>query len=1635
LLVPVNLRSHLVVARLLVPVLIGLLGISTATQPAFGQGPLCPTCQYWGVSVTPDGTFDPNRATNSTGNTTIFTVQNIGNVPDTYIFACRTTGGVACTNVSPTSWTLNSFQSRNVTVTYDVGSSGGTLTLEAQGQDDLHPVSDTGYVFVTTPPVLTLVVPRATNGPDTAVVHSRTPLILVTYSADAAIDMSSLVLKIGNDTVSKLSRRNAGLAEWEVDSAHQLTPGVVQPLYVRICHVNSGCASITRQIVLDNSGPPIVSFAGMPLEVYGGAAEVETGFGIPAYFSMGTARSAGLVYSTRQSYPRALVNADIELTWPTGAPDQIKAILRDGIVALDSLTVNTPSCQSSGGRRCRVTLQGDLSGSTYPRAVRKWLNVEVRVTSGSTTKITVDSIEVVLVDRRSSPYGSGWFVSGIERLDSAGADMIVVEPNGTATLHRGFGGVYLSPPGDTRTLVWTGSQWEMRFRFSGCGATSRAVFDTQGRLVNVYDCHGNASTITYAAVDRISNIKDPLNKQITFFHNSVTAKLDSIRDTGGRVSRVTINASSQLVYDSIASPPGNSTKGTFSYTSYGGNNTVVLASVNDALGQAISYTYNARRRAYQTTLPAVLPETGTTPVSPVVTYRPQVLRGLDTLLSQDSIFGQVREPRGFWTRARTNRWGGALRTWDTLGTVLRAAYRPDGRVLWTEGKVADSSRVYTQYDTLDRPIRGYRLRTAIDTVMLDSLVYDSVERIARRYDPLRQYASYTYNTAGDVLTAITPTGDTTTYQWLSNGQLDRVRAPLQTGWTIYTYDATWKNSYQVTNASGLVLSTSVYDTLGRLLETNRKLTVRIIGEPAIPDTMQWRRTRTWYDALNRVDSTRIERSNNCAAPCDTPHWILDFQQVKHVYDRLGRDTARVNTRGKRTRYAYDALGRVRARWPFADSAAVVDSFRYDIAGNLRFAYTRRGNVIEHRYDVRGRDTLTIVPGVGNYRQGFAGPGDQLTRAWIDSYSDPIGGVIPGVSWVYSQAGLVLADTAQGNRLTTYQYDRFGRDTLVSDVRGTWRMRYDAVRGVLDTVMTAYGDTVRWTIDQRGRAVGPYISNGANPDYAMIPTWDQVGKLISVRDTHTVTVGHWQSDSTEPDLHLLPLWREQHGSGGPTIIAQDTVAHDGWERVTAIAYFKDGAALASASYSFDEDANLYPAGESRSYDAATTRLMARAGNTYGYDRVGNLDTATVGSTGWKYLYDALERLIAVRKNGTLLARYAYDVFGRRIVKRVYSGSNAGYLRMIYRGSAVAVEADSLGTLTLGYTSGLGIDNLVAVHKYADGSDYYVVQDALHSVRGLSRKDGTWIASWRYGIYGAVLDTAGAAPFALRYRWTGREYDLETGLFYFRARYYDPATQRFVQEDPIGFGGGANLYAYSDGNPTNTRDPSGLRATVQDAGINPATLELLGRLGCWDKVNCGGSSNLSGGGGGGGGGADGFDPWGQEDDYEDRWERDHPPGVAHVVQVCNEGNCDMVVMWVKHDDYDPSVGHVEELVFAAARAAVDAGVYSFGVSSITCCEHRDGSAHYAGNAMDVSWIGNARVYDLSHSRDLTWWTYGMFSMSLEYSNLLPIGAGLIGPDGGIRRTGVDSWRTMNLDEDTRRQHQDHIHIEYCAGRANC
>jgi RHS repeat-associated protein len=107
--------------------------------------------------------------------------------------------------------------------------------------------------------------------------------------------------------------------------------------------------------------------------------------------------------------------------------------------------------------------------------------------------------------------------------------------------------------------------------------------------------------------------------------------------------------------------------------------------------------------------------------------------------------------------------------------------------------------------------------------------------------------------------------------------------------------------------------------------------------------------------------------------------------------------------------------------------------------------------------------------------------------------------------------------------------------------------------------------------------------------------------------------------------------------------------------------------------------------------------------------------------------------------------------------------------------------------------------------ASKSDNYMT-DALGSTLALTDATGAINTQYSHEAYGNTTQSGIVSDNA--YQYTGREND-GTGLYYYRARYYDTQTSRFISQDPIGFGGGVNQFAYVEGNPIGKVDPSGLK----------------------------------------------------------------------------------------------------------------------------------------------------------------------------------------------------------------------------------
>ena len=125
----------------------------------------------------------------------------------------------------------------------------------------------------------------------------------------------------------------------------------------------------------------------------------------------------------------------------------------------------------------------------------------------------------------------------------------------------------------------------------------------------------------------------------------------------------------------------------------------------------------------------------------------------------------------------------------------------------------------------------------------------------------------------------------------------------------------------------------------------------------------------------------------------------------------------------------------------------------------------------------------------------------------------------------------------------------------------------------------------------------------------------------------------------------------------------------------------------------------------------------------------------------------------------------------------------------------------GATTLSYVHGRAFDEPLAVY---DGAFSYFHADGLGSIVKVTSASGVVNLTRQYDAWGNLETGAGEQAYA----FTGREWDPETGLYYYRARYYDSRLGRFVSEDPIGIAGGINLHAYVSSQPTALTDPSGL-----------------------------------------------------------------------------------------------------------------------------------------------------------------------------------------------------------------------------------
>ncbi len=283
------------------------------------------------------------------------------------------------------------------------------------------------------------------------------------------------------------------------------------------------------------------------------------------------------------------------------------------------------------------------------------------------------------------------------------------------------------------------------------------------------------------------------------------------------------------------------------------------------------------------------------------------------------------------------------------------------------------------------------------------------------------------------------------------------------------------------------------------------------------------------------------------------------------------------------------------------------------------------------------------------------------------------------------------------------------------------------------------------------------------------------------------------------------------------------SYDTASQLTAMSYQIGSTTLGNLTYAYDlagrrnsmggssASTNL-PLGVSTTAYNANNELTQWGTATLTYDLNGNMTSS--GTDG--YTWDARNRLVSTLSG----ASFQYDASGRRASKTI-GGAATSYL---YDGVNVVQEVVA-GTPSANLLVG-GIDEVFTRTDSAGARSF--LPDALGSTLGLTDSTGMLQTQYTYEPFGntSVSGSTNANP----YQYTGREND-GTGLYFYRARYYNPTFQRFASEDPIGFAGGINLYAYAGDSPTKYRDPSGLCTDPGGSGTRYCIDTFIPRPSAW------------------------------------------------------------------------------------------------------------------------------------------------------------------------------------------------------------
>ena len=254
----------------------------------------------------------------------------------------------------------------------------------------------------------------------------------------------------------------------------------------------------------------------------------------------------------------------------------------------------------------------------------------------------------------------------------------------------------------------------------------------------------------------------------------------------------------------------------------------------------------------------------------------------------------------------------------------------------------------------------------------------------------------------------------------------------------------------------------------------------------------------------------------------------------------------------------------------------------------------------------------------------------------------------------------------------------------------------------------------------------------------------------------------------------------------------------------------GAGTTNRSYTYDNRNQLTQIADS-----------AQGTTTLTYDAQGNLKQKQQGagstSNNTNFVWSARDLISEISRNGSVLGKYASDHAGMRVSKEALNplqpGAPPRRLNTQWDEEQALQDRDSSGTVIARYD--FAGRHPVALWS-AENGNQHLHADALGSIVATTNPGGVIQSETLYDAWGNPTTKTGAS--ANKFAYTGHQADAETGLYYFKARYYDPEIGRFISQDPAegqdGKPASYHRYLYAYGNPTVYIDPTGEVAFLKE-----------------------------------------------------------------------------------------------------------------------------------------------------------------------------------------------------------------------------